>query len=67
MLEPIDLILEAEKKGKNHERLALMEETKTLPFSAVWDAFCEKQGVPVGPDWIAKVDEYEKTELSKRA
>ncbi len=65
-LEPTALILEAEVAGRNHERLALMEEAKTLPFSAVWDKYCLDAGVPVGTDWISKVGEYESKVLSKR-
>lgn len=66
ILEPTQLLVEAERAGKNHERLALMEEFKTLPFSAVWDKLCLDAGVPVGTDWIGLVDTYEKTVLSKR-
>jgi L-rhamnose isomerase len=43
-----------------------MEEFKTLPFSAVWDKFCLDQGVPVGADWLGKVDAYEASVLSGR-
>lgn len=65
-LEPTALIAEAEKAGRNHERLALMEESKTLPFSAVWDKYCLDAGVPVGPDWMAKVASWEAEVLPKR-
>ena len=58
-LEPSALIRDAEKAGRNTERLALMEEAKTLPFAAVWDKYCLDQGTPVGPDWLAKVAERE--------
>ena len=43
-----------------------MEEAKTLPFGAVWDYYCLKQGVPVGADWLDEVKSYEKSVLSKR-
>jgi L-rhamnose isomerase len=66
ILEPTALIKEAEKAGRLHERLALMEESKTLPFPAVWDKYCLDQGVPAGTDWLASVAEYEKTVLAKR-
>ncbi|MDR2630866.1 MAG: L-rhamnose isomerase [Spirochaetaceae bacterium] len=66
LLEPTKLLKEAEKAGKNHERLALMEELKTFPFAAVWDKLCLDAGVPVGTDWLAPVEDYEKTTLSKR-
>jgi L-rhamnose isomerase len=66
LLEPTRLLTDAEKAGKNHERLALMEELKTLPFSAVWDKLCLEGEVPAGAGWLDKVEEYEKTVLAKR-
>ena len=66
VLEPIKPLLEAEKAGRNHERLALLEEFKTLPFAAVWDKLCLDDGIPVGTSWLLPVDQYEKTVLLKR-
>ena len=66
MLEPSKLLTDAEKAGRNHERLALMEEFKTLPFCAVWDKLCFDAGVPVGSNWLGKVNDYEKNVLLKR-
>jgi L-rhamnose isomerase len=66
LLEPSKLLTDAEKAGKNHERLALMEEFKTLPFPAVWDKLCLDAGVPAGAAWLEKVNEYEKAVLFKR-
>ncbi|MDR3334745.1 MAG: L-rhamnose isomerase [Treponema sp.] len=65
-LEPTSLLLEAERAGKYHERLALMEAFKTLPFSAVWDKLCLEAAVPIGPDWLTRVNEYEEQVLVKR-
>ncbi|MDR1095564.1 MAG: L-rhamnose isomerase, partial [Spirochaetaceae bacterium] len=67
LLEPTALLIEAENTGKNHERLALMEEFKTLPFAAVWDKLCLDENVPVGADWLANVRDYEERVLSKRS
>ena len=66
LLEPTALLLAAEAAGRNHERLALMEEFKTLPFSAVWDKLCLDAGVPVGAGWFAPVQDYEDTVLKAR-
>ncbi|MDR1898619.1 MAG: L-rhamnose isomerase [Treponema sp.] len=66
LLEPVKLLREAENAGRNHERLALMEELKTFPFGAVWDKLCLDAGVPAGTDWIGRVNAYEKEVLSKR-
>jgi L-rhamnose isomerase len=66
LLEPSKLLVDSENAGRNHERLALMEEFKTLPFSAVWDKLCLDAGVPAGAEWLGRVKEYEKTALAKR-
>jgi len=65
LLEP-PAIRAAELAGDNTARLALQEESKSLPFGAVWDFYCESKDVPVGEAWLAKVKGYEKDVLSKR-
>ena len=66
LLEPTTQLVELEEAGKNFERLAILEELKTKPFSAVWDYYCLKAGVPVGADYVAEIQKYEKEVLSKR-
>ncbi len=66
LLEPLAKLREYENNGQGFELLALMEEAKTLPFGAVYDYFNLKNNVPVGEDFIANVQEYEKTVTSKR-
>ncbi|WP_455383058.1 L-rhamnose isomerase [Salinispira pacifica] len=67
LLEPLSLLREAEETGRFGERLALMEEFKTLPFAAVWDKYCLDQAVPIGSAWIDAVRDYESKVLSKRS
>ncbi|MCD4709452.1 MAG: L-rhamnose isomerase [Bacteroidales bacterium] len=66
LLEPLDTLKGYEDEGKNFERLALMELMKSKPFGAVWDHFCMQEGVPVGEEYIAEVQAYEKEVLIKR-
>ncbi|MDR2048566.1 MAG: L-rhamnose isomerase, partial [Treponema sp.] len=66
LVEPTALLRDAENSGRYHERLALMEEYKTLPFAAVWDKLCLAAGVPVSAEWLGGVNEYEQKVLSKR-
>jgi L-rhamnose isomerase len=66
LLEPTDLLVEAENKGNYGNRLALMEEFKSLPFAAVWNKLCLDKKVPVGADWLQDVKEYEENVLFKR-
>ena len=65
LLEP-PAIKSAEAAGDNTARLALQEEARTLPFGAVWDYFCEANGVPVGEAWVAEVRRYERDVLLNR-
>ena len=66
LLEPTKKLLQYEEADQNFERLALMEELKTKPFGAVWDYYCMKEGVPVGEDFIAEIQQYEQTALLNR-
>ncbi len=66
MLEPVAKLQAMELAGDFTTRLALMEELKTMPFGAVWDYYCEQQGVPVGQAWLEDVRSYEAEVTSKR-
>ena len=54
----------AEQSGAYWERLALMEDSKTLPTGAVWEEFCLRNDVP--SDWMAEIRSYERGVLSRR-
>jgi L-rhamnose isomerase len=60
------MLRKAEWEGDFTTRLAMLEELKSYPFAAVWDYYCETQGVPVKEAWLAEVKNYEKTVLSAR-
>ncbi len=66
LLEPVAALRRYEDNGQNFERLALMEEAKSLPFGAVFDYFNLKNGVPVGEDYIQEIQQYERDVTSKR-
>ena len=67
LLEPLATLREYEAADKGFERLALLEEAKNLPWNAVWDMFCLRNGVPVGEEFIADIQQYEAEVTSKRA
>lgn len=66
MLEPMAQLRAMENAGDNTGRLATLEESKSLPFGAVWDEHCRRQDVPVGGAWLEDIRSYEKKVLSKR-
>ena len=66
LLDPSARLKAAEASGRGHERLALMELTRALPWGSVWDQLCEQNGVPAGADWLKDVARYERAVTSKR-
>ncbi len=66
LLEPTAVLRKMELEGDLTGRLALLEELKTLPFSAVWQAYCRRNNVPPGMAWLDAVRQYEKDVLSAR-
>ena len=66
LLEPLAKLREYEAAGQGFQRLALLEEAKTLPFGAVYDYFNYINGVPVGEEFIPAIEQYEREVTSKR-
>jgi L-rhamnose isomerase len=66
LLEPFERLQEYEREGDFSSRLGLQEELKSMPFNAVWDAYCTRKDVPLGMDFMAEIKGYEKSELAGR-
>jgi len=66
LLMPLKEMKLLQEKGDFTHMLMMNEEFKTMPFSDVWDRFCEMNNVPVRNEWYKAVEEYEKNVLSKR-
>ena len=66
LLEPRTMLKQFENEGDFSSRLALQEELKSMPFSAVWDMVCLVKSVPVGMDFMQVIHSYEKDELANR-
>lgn len=66
LLEPGKLLRQYEDNEQFFERLALLEEAKTLPMGAVYDYFNMINDVPVGESFIADIEKYEADVTSKR-
>lgn len=49
------------------ERLAMLEEQKSLPWATVWDYYCLQKGVRVGRAWFDEIRQCETKVLAKRA
>jgi L-rhamnose isomerase len=66
LLEPTAKQLDAERRFDGTARMALFEEQKSMPWSAVWEYYCASMGVPTGIEWLDVVREYEQRTLSDR-
>ena len=66
LVDPSELLRNLETEGKLAQKLALMEEMKTMPFSAVWDMLCLKSDVPLGAAWLDDMEAYEREVLAQR-
>ena len=66
LLEPLAKLREFEANGQKFERLALLEEAKSMPWNSVYDYYCMKKGVIVAQDYIADIQQYENNVTSKR-
>ena len=66
LLTPNDALKRLQDEGDFTALLVKQEEMKTLPFGEVWDAYCERAGVPKDGAWFDEVKRYEQDVLSKR-
>ncbi len=66
MLQPVGRLRELERAGDFTGRLALLEFTKSLPWSAVWNEFCRRQGVAADFRWLDEVRQYERRVTCRR-
>ncbi len=66
LLEPTEILVKAEQTFDFTTRLALLEELKSLPWSAIWDYYCHINDIPVGLSWLDEVKAYENLVLKLR-
>ena len=66
LLEPARALRDMEREGDYTGRLAMLEQSLTMPFGAVWEYYCETQGVPGDSDWLGEVRSYESNVLADR-
>lgn len=66
LLEPSAELRKLEQQGDYTARLALLEEQKSLPWQAVWEAWCLRHDVPADASWLSEVRHYEHHSLRQR-
>ncbi|HET9594677.1 MAG TPA: L-rhamnose isomerase, partial [Anaeromyxobacteraceae bacterium] len=66
LLEPAGRLEDAERRLDPTARLALLEEQKSLPWSAVWAHYCESRGAPPDVGWLDAVRAHERRVAAER-
>lgn len=66
LLQPNDELAKMQDEYRFTEKMMLTEAVKSMPFGAVWDEYCARQGVPSDLECFGLVDQYEKDVLSGR-
>jgi len=67
LLRPLAKLVELENAGDYTERLALLEESKSLPWGMVWEEFCNRNDRPQDGGWMRAIRVYEAATLSDRS
>ena len=60
LLEPFDRLAESEEEWDFTARLALQEESRSLPWGAVWEEFCRRHDVPADRGFLPEIRSYER-------
>ena len=66
LLEPTQLLCEAELEMNYTKRLALMEQLKTFPLGTIWNQFCLEMNCPSDHEWLESIRCYEQDTLYPR-
>lgn len=66
LLQPYEMLKEAQDQGDFTQIMVINEELKTYPFNDIWDYYCEINQVPVREIWYDEVKKYETEVLTKR-
>lgn len=66
LLQPYEMLKEAQDQGDFTQIMLINEELKTYPFNDIWDYYCEINQVPVREIWYDEVKKYETEVLTKR-
>ena len=66
LLQPVEELKHLQDEQDFSKLMVVQEELKTMPFSDVWDAYCERCGKAKDGEWFAEIERYERNVLSKR-
>ena len=67
LLQPVERLKELQDTYRFSEKMIVTEQFKTMPFGAVWDEYCRREGVPTDGGLWEPIKAYEDEVLSGRA
>lgn len=67
LLTPHSRLGKMQDEGNFTEKMMLSEALKTMPFGAVWEEACRRQGIPADEECFQKIHEYDMEILRKRS
>lgn len=67
LLQPTEELKRLQNGFEDSKKMIVLEQFKMMPFGAVWDEYCRREGVPCESELWGKVESYEKDVLSTRA
>ena len=66
LLTPHQQLAALQEAERFTELMARQEAMKMMPFGAVWEEYCRREGVPGEDAWLETIVQYENDVLSKR-
>ncbi len=67
LLEPREMLRQAELNGDYTARLMILETAKAMPWSVIWEEFCTRNNVPGELALLETIRAYEQSVLAARA
>ena len=66
LLQPNEALCQAQDAADYTKLLMLREEFKVMPYTAIWEEWCQREGVVPGMEWFEDIKAYERDVLSAR-
>ena len=67
LLMPNEELARLQNEAKFSELMVKQEALKTMPFGAVWEEYCAREGVSADDlEWLREIEQYERDVLAKR-
>ncbi len=66
LLQPNEALAKLQNEGNFTKKMMLMEDSKMMPISDVWQEYCKREDIKSDIEWFDEVEKYEQSVLSAR-